>query len=397
MMKKVYNKEIINIRVTAKQFLNINGIIEKYKKDYSDRFLKLKRIEFDNLEKFNYNVERKLISDYNSLVKELLINLFEEFKIFKLFGVSVFITGSIARISNRLNSDVDIHFVYNNFFKHVIWKYEEMYFYIAAQILGLKRNNLHSVITTKLSKDKLNYFDNVINKKELTVRIINKNNFYEYKFFPTTKKRFFLQYDNNKSLKKISYYLCCEINGLNREWAHNIYILNNSKKNNIIIKKITMFENKIINRDKINNLIDVRIKSIRQNNDIDINNIKEIKKIFQQKTYCDIYNTLNIVRMVNNYINNEKDTLYNLPKIFSSSLYKQVRNHKEITYDIYKYLWYIKRISIYCKINNIPYSIHKDGNVDIFFINDIVELKKVIDRDLISILETVYGRINYER
>ena len=125
-MKKIYKREEINIQISKKKYLFIKKMIDKYKKIYQPEILKLKQLQLNNLDKFNYDIELTIIDEYNRIIKEILKSLLQEFKIFKLCNVSIFVTGSIARITNRLNSDVDIHFIYPNIYKPIVWKNEEI-------------------------------------------------------------------------------------------------------------------------------------------------------------------------------------------------------------------------------------------------------------------------------
>lgn len=96
---------------------------------YTHRLKELKEVEEQGINKFNCENVIYLTKKHNELIKEFLINLkdeFKVFKIFKIFKVTIFITDSFARESNKLNSDLDIHFIYNNLFKLNIYKYEEL-------------------------------------------------------------------------------------------------------------------------------------------------------------------------------------------------------------------------------------------------------------------------------
>lgn len=390
-MKKIYKKQEINIRISKKKYLFIKEIINKYKKIYQPAISKLKQLELNNLDKFNYDIELTIIDEYNKLIKKILKSLLQEFKIFKLFNVSIFVTGSIARITNRLNSDIDIHFIYPNIYKPIVWKYEEIYFYIVSKVIGLKRNNLHSVITTKLSKKKLDYFDNLNDNQKLTVRLINED-YYQYEFFPTTKKRFFLQYDNSKTYKAFNKYIKNEIQGLNREWAHNFYPINNNKQFNQNYHQLLKYENKILNNEKLKQLISIQKDKINSKIKIE-NDISTIKKQYQQQAFYNIYNTLNIIRMYNNINYQEKVTYFNINDIFKTQIYKQIDTNNKIEYNIYKYLWIVKKISVYCERHSIPYSIHKSQYVNIPFLKEVRKDLNIINKDLINILNIIERNI----
>ena len=155
-----YKKEEIKIKLSKADWNKINSLLIKYD-SYKKKFNDIMKEEKNNLYRFQCYREKEIISKHNFLVKEFLKELANEFKVFKFFSVTIFITGSFARFSNKTNSDVDIHFIYSNIFKKFIYKYEEMYFYIVSIILGIERNNIHSVITTKLNNDKIEKVENI--------------------------------------------------------------------------------------------------------------------------------------------------------------------------------------------------------------------------------------------
>lgn len=390
-LKTIYpNNQYDNkyIKLNKKQYNLFIKLVNKYKEKYTNIIQEIYKLDKDKLNEFNLKKEITLTDKHNKIVKELLESLAREFPVFKLFNITIFITGSFARLTNKINSDIDIHFLYNNIFKPFIWKYEELYFCIIAEVLNVERNNLHSVITTKLSAKKSNYYNNLNDNIYLKVNMTYKNIFnYIYTFYPVTKKRFYLQYQNSKNYYSFNKYIKKELINNNREWAHNFYPIFNKEKFTNNLKKINNQEK--YNKNIIKNIDDIinNINSSYSNS----NNIKEIKKYYQQKTFGNIFNTLNIIRYINN------DITYNLGDIFKTKFFTSIKDNDKIEKSIYEYLWLVKRISYYCKDNNIPYSIHKSHKVNIEFIKDVKIKQKEINKYLIEILEIIKKRIKNER
>lgn len=102
-----YKKEEIKIKLSKADWNKINSLLIKYG-SYKKKFNDIKKEEKNNLYKFQCYREKEIISKHNFLVKEFLKELANEFKVFKFFSVTIFITGSFARFSNKTNSDVDI-------------------------------------------------------------------------------------------------------------------------------------------------------------------------------------------------------------------------------------------------------------------------------------------------
>lgn len=372
-----YKKEEIKIKLSKADWNKINSLLIKYD-SYKKKFNDIMKEEKNNLYRFQCYREKEIISKHNFLVKEFLKELANEFKVFKFFSVTIFITGSFARFSNKTNSDVDIHFIYSNIFKKFIYKYEEMYFYIVSIILGIERNNIHSVITTKLNNDKI---EKINNDKYLSVKLYyNRNNYFSYLFYPVTKKRFFLQYNNNKSFKAFNEYIEKEILNCNREWSHNFYPITNINKFYKNYDKLCKLEK----NQKISKLIKELEEQILKCNSPN-SDISNIKRVYQQEMFANIFNTLNIIRM---YINlfEKKMNLYDLNSIFDYYIFE---NCDKVVEDIYKYLWLVKKISIYCKENNIIYSIHISDEIHIEWLGKVEKQRIIVQRHLLYVLDII--------
>lgn len=376
-MENKYDEK--RIKLNKRQYNLFIYLVEKYKKMYADRLRELKEIEEETSE-FNYENVVYLIRKHNELVKEFLTSLLDEFKVFKIFKVTIFITGSFARESNKLNSDLDIHFLYNNLFKLNIYKYEELYFLVVANVLGIERNNIHSVITTKLSKRRLNYYDNLKDSTYLKVRMKYKEKLdLEYSFYPVTKKRFYLQYINSKSYHAFKKYISKEILDKNREWAHNFYQITDNKKFDRCIKKLKKSE---LKNKKITKNIDNIIKNIKlsENNSDDI---MQIKKYYQQITFGNIFNTLNIIRWINGKF------YMTIPDICKCEILNKFDKSSELERLIYEYLYLVNKVSYYCNKFGIPYSIHISRKVKIDIMNEVREKQNMVNKKLLELLNYI--------
>ncbi len=385
MFNKKYNLNSVIVKIKKKDYIKAKKIIKKYGPIYKKYILELKRKEN---KKFCLKREITNIERHKELVVNLLLNVASEFKIFEKLKVTIFLTGSFARNTNKINSDVDIHFLYSNIFKPFVWKYEELYFYIVSSILGIERNNLHSVITTKLSKRKTNYFNKLNDNKYLNVTLFcNEKEYFNYKFYSTTKKRFFLQYCNSKSFNAFNRYIKKEIRNENKEWAHNfLCILNNKFEKNYC--KLLKYEKKHLNKEKLIQKITCYEEKILEK-PINSNEIIDIKKFYQQKELSNIYNILNIFR---NYImlNGKETNYFNLKTIFNTDIFRKLESFDIIQKRIYHYLYLLKKLSDYCYENNIPYSIHKQSKIN-YDLSEIKSEYKLVNKELLKILNYMKG------
>jgi hypothetical protein len=194
-----------------------------------------------------------------------------------------------------------------------------------------------------------------------------------------------LQYANDKSYNAFNKKLIEEIKNNNSEWAHNFYAVTNNdyfsyNYNNYLFK----YEKQLLNKSYLINLINF-YKSSLKTNIFNSNNIAEIKKRYQQQAFNHIYNIINVYRMFLNY-KGKHIKYYNVNNFLFKKDFENIPNCDIIIENIYKYLWIVKKLSIYCEDNNIPYSIHKYNIVDIDFLNDISNQEIILNKCLLSIL-----------
>lgn len=265
--------------------------------------------------------------------------------------------------------------------------YEELYFLIVALVLGIERNNIHSVITTKLSKRRLSYYDNLGDNVYLKVRMKYKEKLdLEYNFYPVTKKKFYLQYINSKSYHAFKKYISKEILTKNREWAHNFYQITDNKKFDKYIKKLEKCELK--NKNIIEN-IDSIIANIKLS-ETNSNDIMQIKKYYQQITFGNIFNTLNIIRWINGKF------CMTISEICKCEILNNFDKFNELEMLIYEYLYLVNKVSYYCKKNGIPYSIHVSKIVKIDIMDEVKKKQKKINEKLLELLNYIKGEYTWK-
>lgn len=362
------NKLIIDI--TTEEYNKINLLIDKLKRKYK------KETEFinNNKEKFDK------IKSHNLLVKDIIYEVIENFEIIKKYNVCVFLTGSFARYTNKLNSDLDLHFSYKNKYKNILFKYEEIIYYILLSIFDLNRGKVHNMILSRINKSNIEKINNILDKEDLEIILASPTNEIKYEIKGNIKNRIYLQYGNKKDIKTIYKYLKKEIFSLNREWAHVFYIFTNQKDFFKYYDKLLKIEKKQINikkiqkrKDEINNQIKYINKQINEANK---ESICDFKKIFQMEELKLLYEYISYKRdlyLLNNddwkFINLEdnsnylrKDYAFNYIKKYLYSLFKVVEPFQN------------------------KYSIHKEGNIESIYFNS-------LEKELANINKIIGGKL----
>lgn len=85
----------------------------------------------------------RVVSDTVSLFKENLYNA----------DCEVFVSGSFARNSNRIHSDLDLNFLYNDEYKSKMTIIEEVICCCITQIMGIKRDQIHNMMMHAIDEE----------------------------------------------------------------------------------------------------------------------------------------------------------------------------------------------------------------------------------------------------
>lgn len=349
------NKLIINI--TNEEYKQINSLIDKLKNKYHQEIKNITK----NKEKFDK------IEAHNLLVKDIIKEIIDNFEIIKKYNVCIFLTGSYARYTNKLNSDLDLHFCYKNKYRNILFKYEEIIYYIFVSIFDLDRGKVHNMILSRIDKNNNNKINNILDHNDLEIILACDTKNIIYKLKGNIKSRIYLQYGNNKDLKNIYNYLKNEILSYNREWAHVFYVFTNEKEFSKYYNKLLQIEMKHNSIEKINTRkenIQKKIEYINQQiNKAQKESICDFKNIFQMEAFKLFYEYLSYKRDLY-LLSNQEWKFINLKD-----------NREYLTYDpiidnIENYIYNL--FEIVEPLKN-KYSIHKDGYIDSKYFNQLTK------------------------
>lgn len=354
-----YDTYIINIG--KKDYEKMQECIYNLTKKY-DYIIKIfYEIEKNNTKEFEFNSQRKFITSH----KKLLIDIINDvLKIYKeeLNNLSVvFLSGSFSRGTNKMSSDVDLHFFYKN--DNYNYIYEEIISYIISRVINKSRDCIDPTFIFNIQSENKTKITSKMDKSKLRVILKYKNKEIKYSYKNGKKRRFYLQYTNTRDIKQLFNYLNNEMNKYNQEWCHCFEVIKGKNIFNKLYDKMYIREQKLINNDYISNKINALKVTIKDNkkNIID-NSISQYKNYYQSKTFEWIYEYISIIRFI--FI--KENRIVKCLNLFD--IYDMIENNsiinKDILIEIYKYMWNLEKLSVYCQENKINYGLHNDDKID---------------------------------
>ena len=376
------NNDTIIIKISNDDIKKIETVISKGNKIFKKKLDKIKTEELSSIKKYDFNINKNITISHQQLVadviKFVINNYKEELDTLEL----VFLACSFGRQTNKLESDLDLHFIYKtDKYKH---QYEEIICYIITRILEKNRDDIDPKLIINFNKDLKKECELLMTDNDLEIILRSDKKEIKYKYLSNKKKKFFLQYNNYKKICDLENYILS--NGIldcNLPWAHSYNIIYG---NNIFEKmylKIYNKEKQLLSKIYLKKQIDLVIEEINLINlDPQDKNIATIKKNYQSKVFTSFYKYLNIIRLY--YIKKGYDIkylkLYELYDIIDSK-YQRILDY------IFIYIWEVKKISKYCNLNNISYSIHKADLINNYNLENLRELFIVIKKEILNNLE----------
>ncbi len=355
------NNNEFKIEISIKDYVKIKNTINVLKRKYNEKMHKLHVMEKKNNTTFDIEKFVKEIIKEKNVIINIIIDVLEIYKD-ELNNIEcVFLSGSYARNTNKLASDLDLHIFYKDGVYD--YKYEEIVSYIISRIINKSRDCIDPTFILNLDfeyKEKVSF---LMTKQKLNIILQSQNKSIKYSYKNGKKRRFFLQYNNCRKIECLETYILKEIKDGNPEWCHCFNVIYGEE----CFKKI--YNNIIIEEKKQLNLLTIcsRIDKLKNelnacNIIIESNKISTIKNNYQSCVFEKIYEYVSIIRMILLYKN------YDIPYI---NLYEMYNITKNIDYEIsmviveiYKYMWILRKLTIYCYDNSINYGLHNDSIIN---------------------------------
>lgn len=350
-----YDTYIININ--KKDYEKMQECIYNLTKKYNIIIKKLYQTEKNYTKEFHFNNQRKFIISH----KKLLINIIND--VLKIYNEElndlsvVFLSGSFARGTNKMSSDVDLHFFYKNDSYNYI--YEEIISYIISRVINKSRDCIDPTFIFNIQSENKTMITSKMDKSKLRIILKYKNKEIKYSYKYGKKRRFYLQYTNTRDINKLFNYLNNEMNKYNEEWCHCFEVIKGKNTFNKLYDKMYIQEQNLVNNDYISNKINVLKETIKDSRKNIINkSISQYKSYYQSKTFEWLYEYISIIRFI--LIKENHIVKYlNLIDIYDMIEENSIIN-KNILIEIYKYMWNLEKLSVYCYENKINYGLHND-------------------------------------
>ena len=382
MKLNIKNNDRIVIKISDNDIKKIEKVISKGKNKFRKKLKKIKSKELLSLEKYDFKFNKKLTLKHRQLVHDIIRFVVKCYKKELEQLEMVFLACSFGRQTNKLASDLDLHFIYKN--DEYKYQYEEIVCYIITKILEKNRDDIDPKLIINFNKNSKKECESFMTNKDLEIILKSEKKEIKYRYLSNKKKKFFLQYNNSKKIEDLEKYIM--ENGIidyNLPWAHSFDIIYGNKKFEKIYSNIIKVEKELLTNIYFKKQLELLIEEI---NAITLTpnekNIATIKKTYQSDVFTSFYKYCNVVRLyyIKNYYNIKNLKLYELYDIINTK-------HQKILDYIFRYIWEVKKISKYCNKNNISYSIHKNNIIDNYDLEKLRELFYLIKNEILKSLK----------
>lgn len=351
-----------------------NKIIIKYQNSYGKQITDLKKLYINNIDKISTNEFKNICQRYRNIIKKMIFNLSKEFlKNYQTINIVIALTGSFARGTNTLYSDIDLNFLTDgNDFKEVI-EIEDKINYILQKVIGFRgRDKIHSMVVYLPLISNVKYDFIIQNKyplkfKDETIYFNCRNN---------AEKLMFKNYNSTRNIYKVIDYFNEYDNRYKLyDWTNCFEVIYEQG-----FKEIYKQERKVC-KDYSNLTIHLEqlLSNFKDNyNTIQINNVEnsKIKSTYKSDVLFNVYQMLAIFYRFEKNLNN-----FNIEEFQQKSKYLTDNFFDKF----YRYLKNIQDLQVIFDINNCDLTSHSDEIINIEKINSIY--KKLTKKDnIINIL-----------
>lgn len=317
--------------------------------------------------KIDINNQRCLLKN---ILRDVLNFYKEELKNLKC----VFLSGSYARGTNKMASDIDLHFFYKNGDYNYI--YEEIICYIISKVIRKSRDCIDPTFIFNLSSKNKEIITKSMNLGLLKISLVSGKRVINYSYKYGKKRRFFLQYNNSRDINDLKSYLLEKLKKDNFEWVHCFDVIYGKDAFLEVYDQIYKEELKLIDINYIKMRVIKLVDDIKEfGSSVLDRNISVIKKHYQSYVFELVYEYISIVRLLLIYYGYEVKFI-NLFDIYDL-IKEDERFDSEIIISFYEYMWNLRDLTVYCRCNNINYGLHNDEYINYDF----------------SVLDSVLGKL----
>ena len=353
---------VYSIELNEYQYKKMQNCIKTLKAKYDEKILELYEIEKMNSKEFDLHHQKEFILSH----RQLLVNIINDVLLLykdELENLDVaFLSGSFARGTNKMSSDIDLHFFYKT--DNYNYVTEEIISYIISRIVNKSRDCIDPTFIFNIQTENKTMITNKMDKTKLNIILNYKNKQVKYSYKHGKKRRFYIQYYNTRNIKVLFNYLMNQMSDSNEEWCHCFDVIYGKDKFNHLYHKLFLEEIRKIDKKYIKDkILKLKEELLLFENNTKKEDISDYKKIYQSSEFKLIYEYASIIRLILMLENNNNVEYLNLLFMYDLICKTKMLNN-QIFIKIYKYMWNLETLTIYCHDNNINYGLHNHEKID---------------------------------
>ena len=341
------------------KLLHYQELIKKYDKIYGPKLKKNKKDYIECMVNYDKQLFKKNMYEHRQIVKNLILDVINEFKEFKENKCCIILNGSLARATNTLYSDIDINYFYDNEIFEDMINIEERVNYILQTIMKYRgKDRIHSMVV---------YLPLIRNNQYEAFSINQYPIYFEdgiiyNKCRENAEKLMYETYNSTRNINDLIKYINKNDNELNiNEWTNCFELI----YDNQLYKEFTNKRKVYKGNKNMSYFISNVLKSINNDkNYIKTNSdkvkIKDLKYFYKMLVLYNVYNFLSIYFRLNNKID-----IINLQKIEKEN----VGIPKEFYDSFYYYLNLIQKLQYLLDNSNIDLSFHSKNSISLQKVN----------------------------
>ena len=327
-----------------------DSIILEFSLQRNRAFTSFYKRENSLLESYDFISEVALASDMAQATINLLTGICEEWATLFRFEVGVLLTGSFSRYTCKSFSDIDLTVFYDDNIVTSARRYEELLYYIIMTVFDLPRRSVHPVLMNGCDLQ----WNNINKDCGIELSSPSKEIYYEVeKKSSETFVRSFTEYKefNNIPPTVMSMLRKDSIH----EWFINCtWIYHKDPSFNEYLARV----NCMVKQRKQNfaSVIKDNLQLLfARNKNISIVKIASFKRFFQLEILQSIYDALQFLLIIDR---SDNESTISIRDAISGSLVSENSIYHNLLYNLFEYLWYLKKCAIEIRKNGGSYSTH---------------------------------------
>jgi len=347
-----------------KTLQEFNNLIEKQKKYYNQAMKEIYTRYEILFRSYKKSEMKELMNLHKNVILNILESILQEYKEFDKIKYMILSTGSLARNTNLLYSDIDFSFHYENKYKKDLLEVEDQIAFILSKSLSFRgRDRIHG-ITYYLPKIS-NQIPTSILENDHILHL--KDQEFHYQCRENAYDTMINLLNSTRSVEDLQIYITSNYKEC-YDWTNCFALIKDNGEYNSFYKNIKNYEKENLKRQDILKAIDKLIDKIDNSSywdDVEEQiPIRELKIIFKNETLTNFYCLLAIIYRVA-IINNIDLNFIDLAYFDSIEITKQLKIESDLIDKSYYYLFLITRIQHMLNAFGLDLSSHSKKSLSV--------------------------------